>query len=58
MAIERCKPTTQLSVSYKCIRMSIPIMIGFGCHILIGATVRNTAKIELLTKMESFSLME
>lgn len=34
------------------------MIIGYGCHILMGTVVRNMAKIELLTRMESLSMME
>lgn len=32
--------------------------IGYGCHILMGAVVRNKAKVEPLTRVESLSLVQ
>ena len=34
------------------------VEIGAGCHILMGAVVRNMAKVEPLTRVESLSLVE
>ena len=34
------------------------VEIGYGCHILMGAVVRNKAKVEPLTRAESLSLVE
>lgn len=34
------------------------VEIGAGCHILMGAVVRNKAKVEPLTRVESLSLVE
>jgi UDP-3-O-[3-hydroxymyristoyl] glucosamine N-acyltransferase len=34
------------------------VEIGYGCHILMGAVVRNKAKVEPLTRVESLSLVQ
>ena len=34
------------------------VEIGYGCHILMEAVVRNKIKIEPLTRVESLSLVE
>ena len=34
------------------------VEIGYGCHILMGAVVRNKARVEPLTRVESLSLVE
>ena len=34
------------------------VEIGYGCHILMGAVVRNKAKVEPLTRVESLSLIQ
>lgn len=34
------------------------VEIGYGCHILMGAVIRNKAKVEPLTRVESLSLVE
>ncbi len=34
------------------------VEIGYGCHILMGAVVRNKVKVEPLTRVESLSLVE
>lgn len=34
------------------------VEIGYGCHILMGAVVRNKIKVEPLTRVESLSLVE
>ena len=34
------------------------VEIGAGCHILMGAVVRNMAKVESLTRVESLTLIE
>ena len=34
------------------------VEIGAGCHILMGAVVRNMAKVEPLTRVESLTLIE
>ena len=34
------------------------VEIGYGCHILMGAAIRNKAKVEPLTRVESLSLIQ
>lgn len=34
------------------------VEIGYGCHILMGAVVRNKIKVEPLTRVESLNLVE
>jgi UDP-3-O-[3-hydroxymyristoyl] glucosamine N-acyltransferase len=34
------------------------VEIGYGCHILMGAVVRNKARVEPLTRVESLSLIQ
>ena len=34
------------------------VEIGYGCHILMGIVVRNKAKVEPLTRVESLSLIQ
>ena len=34
------------------------VTIGAGCHILMGAVVRNMAKVESMTRIESLSLVQ
>lgn len=34
------------------------VEVGYGCHILMGAVIRNKAKVEPLTRVESLSLVE
>lgn len=34
------------------------VEIGYGCHILMGAVVRNKAKVEPLARVESLSLVQ